>query len=64
MEKKRRIVLEDYEWRIVINALNDFRTALIREERYTDAVDDVLIKIIEAKNRKFLFWKLFRGIHA
>ncbi|MBQ7937227.1 MAG: hypothetical protein IJ283_01840 [Oscillospiraceae bacterium] len=57
MEKKRRIVLEDYEWRIVINALNDFRTALIREERYTDAVDDVLIKIIEAKNRKFLFWR-------
>ena len=57
MEKKRRIVLEDYEWRIIINALNDFRTALIREERYTDAVDDVLIKIIEAKNRKFLFWR-------
>lgn len=57
MEKKRRIVLEDYEWIIVINALNDFRTALIREERYTDAVDDVLIKIIEAKNRKFLFWR-------
>ena len=57
MEKKRRIVLEDYEGRIVINALNDFRTALIREERYTDAVDDVLIKIIEAKNRKFLFWR-------
>lgn len=57
MEKKYLIDLDDYEWRIVINALNDLRTSLIREGRYTDAVDDVLIKIIEAKQRKFLFWR-------
>lgn len=57
MERKRRIMLDDYEWRIVINALNDLRTSLIREGRYTDAVDDVLIKIIETKQRKFLFWR-------
>ena len=57
MEKMYRIVLDDHEWRIVINALNDLRTSLIREGRYTDAVDDVLIKIIEAKQRKFLFWR-------
>lgn len=57
MEKKHRIALEDCEWRIVINALNDLRTSLIREGRYTDAVDDVLIKIIETKQHKFLFWR-------
>ena len=57
MDRKRRIALEDYEWRIVINALNEFRNSLIKEERYTDAVDDVLIKIIETKQRKFLFWR-------
>jgi len=57
MEKKHRIALEDYEWRIVINALNDLRTSLIREGRYTDAVDDILIKIIEAKQQKILFWR-------
>ena len=53
MEKKRRIVLEDYEWRIVINALNDFRTALIREERYTDAVDELLIKLQKARGCRY-----------
>ena len=57
MDRKRRIALEDYEWRIVINALNELRNSLIKEGRYTDAVDDVLIKIIEAKQHKFLFWR-------
>ena len=58
MEKKYRIVLNDYEWKIVINALNDFRNSLIQQDRYTDAVDDIMIKVINAKpKRKPLFWR-------
>lgn len=58
MEKKRKILLDDYEWRVVITALNEFRNAIIREGRYTDAIDDVLIKIIDTKpKRKLLFWR-------
>ena len=44
--KKTKISLDDYEWRVVINALNQLRTKLINEGRYTDAVDDLLLKII------------------
>lgn len=58
MEKKRYITLDDCEWKIVINALNDFRNSFIQQGRYTDAIDDIMIKIIEAKHkRKPLFWR-------
>ena len=58
MEKKRYITLDDSEWKIVINALNDFRNSLIRQGRYTDAVDDIMIKVINAKpKRKPLLWR-------
>lgn len=40
------------EIRILIFALNELRNSLIKEGRYTDAVDDMLIKIYEAKGRR------------
>jgi len=49
MEKKYVIALDDYERRIVVNALNDLRNSLIQQGRYTDAVDDLMIKIIDTK---------------
>ena len=49
---------DDSEWKIVINALNDFRNSLIRQGRYTDAVDDIMIKVINTKpKRKLFFWR-------
>ena len=58
MEKKYRIVLDDSEWKIVINALNDFRNSLIQQGRYTDAVDEIMIKVINTKPKKqSLFWR-------
>ena len=58
MEKKRYIALDDSKWKIVINALNDLRNSLIRQGRYTDAVDDIMIKVINAKPKsKPLFWR-------
>ena len=58
MEKKRYIALDDSEWKIVINSLNDLRNSLIQQGRYTDAVDDIMIKIINTKpKRKPLFWR-------
>ena len=58
MEKKLYITLDNSEWKIVINALNDLRNSLIRQERYTDAVDDIMIKVINTKpKRKLFFWR-------
>ena len=58
MEKKRYITLDDSEWKIVIKALNDLRNSLIQQGRYTDAVDAIMIKVINTKpKRKPLFWR-------
>ena len=51
--KKYYIVFDEYERGIIINALNDKRNALLKEGRYTDAVDEVLLKIINAKQKRF-----------
>lgn len=51
--KKHYIAFEEYERGIIINALNDKRNALIKEGRYTDAVDEVLLKVINAKKKRF-----------
>ena len=48
MAKKCRLTLSDHEYRIVINAINDMRNSLIRVGRYTDSVDELLLKVINA----------------
>lgn len=43
--KKIKIRLEGLEWRIVFNALNDLRTKLLEEGRYSDSVESIMLKI-------------------
>ena len=57
MEKKYRLELDGYEYKIVVNALNDLRNSLIQQGRYTDAVDDIMIKIIDTKPKRKWFAK-------
>ncbi len=51
--KKYYITLTTEEWRLMIECLNKLRNRLISEGRYTDAVDEVLIKAANAKIKKF-----------
>ena len=53
MKEKYNIVLNEYERKIIINSLNELRNRLIANGRYTDAVDELLLKIINAKKKKF-----------
>ena len=50
--------LDKYELGILINALNEFRNMLLKENRITDPVDELLIKSINAPEKK-LFRKVF-----
>lgn len=52
MKEKYFIVLDECERRITINSLNELRNRLIADRRYTDAVDKLLLKIINAKKKK------------
>ena len=46
------VILDNYKQRVVVKGLADFRNTLIREEKPTEDVDDVLLKIINAPRRK------------
>ena len=49
---KYHIYLNSKERRLLISSLNDLRNKLIDEGRYTDLVDEVLIKFANAKIKK------------
>ena len=50
----------DYEEKgIVINALTQFRNVLIREDIDTSSVDALLLKILDAPEKKRMFPKIF-----
>ena len=50
---KYHLALTDNEYSLIIKSLNDLRNDLIAQGRYTDAVDDVLVKFIGAKKKMF-----------
>lgn len=50
---KYYIAIDEYEQRIIIGSLNNLRNKLIADGRYTDAVDDVLVKVVNAPIKKF-----------
>ena len=43
---KKKIVITEEEQRIVLYALNDFRTELLNEGRYVDVIDEAISKVI------------------
>lgn len=52
MKQKYYVELNRQEWRLIIEGLNRFRNKLIAVGRYTDAVDEILIKVAKAKPQK------------
>ena len=59
MKQKYYLALNEQERRFVIESLNQLRNSLIANGRYTDAVDEILLKIISAKQKKFKV--IFKG---
>ena len=53
MKQKYYLALNAQELRLMIGSLNQLRNKLIADGKYTDAVDEVLLKIIDAKQKKF-----------
>lgn len=51
-EKKYYIAFDDFERRVVVNRMNEMRNKLIADGKYTDALDEVLLKVIHSKQKK------------
>lgn len=56
MKKILKILeLDKYELGIIINALNEMRNKLISEQKETDFVDEILLKTLDAPEKKRYF---------
>ena len=51
-EKKYYIALDDFERHVVVNCMNEMRNKLIADGKYTDALDEILLKVIHSKQKK------------
>ena len=53
MKQKYYLALSNQEHRLIIESMNQLRNKLIADGKYTDAADDVLLKIIGVNRKKF-----------
>ena len=53
MKTTFHLSLDDNERSMIICSLNSLRSSLIAQGKYTDGADDVLVKVIGAKKKKF-----------
>lgn len=52
-EKLYHVALDDYEHGIIIRTLNDKKTDLMNEGKSTDAIDDLIVRVGTAPQKKF-----------
>ena len=48
MEETRTIVLDIYDYKLIINALNEFRNKKIAENIDTEIIDELIKKLLDA----------------
>ncbi len=51
-EKRYFVAFDDLERRTLVHCLNEVRTRLKREGCYTDAVDELILRICDAPTKK------------
>ncbi len=55
MEEMRTINLDKYDYRLILNALNEFRNIKIQENVDTEIIDKLMSKLLKAPiNKKIL----------
>lgn len=51
-EEKVVVTLDNFEQRLMVSGLADFRNDLIRDEKPTEDVDELILKVIDAPPEK------------
>jgi len=51
--KKRRITLTDFEYRLLIKALVDYRNKLLEANKPTEDVNELLVKVIDTPKHRW-----------
>ena len=50
--KKRRITLTDFEYRLLVKALTEFRNQLLEAKKPTEDINALILKVIDAQKTK------------
>ena len=51
-EEKKIVTLDDFEQRLMVSSLMDFRNDLLRDEKPTEDINDLILKAIDAPTKK------------
>ena len=51
-EEKKVVTLDDFEQRLMVSSLMDFRNDLLRDEKPTDDINDLILKAFDAPTKK------------
>ena len=51
-DEKRVVTLNDYEQRLMVRGLTDFRNDALRDGKSTEDVDDLILKVIDAPPKR------------
>ena len=52
MEETRTIKLDKYDYKLIINALNEFRNAKLQENIDTEIIDKLIMNLLHAPTNK------------
>ena len=51
-EEKKVVTLDDFEQRLMVSGLMDFRNDLLRDEKPTEDINDLILNVIDARTKK------------
>lgn len=51
-EEKKAVTLDDFEQRLMVSGLMDFRNDLLRDEKPTEDINDLILKVNDAPTKK------------
>ena len=51
-DEQKIITVDDFDHRLMVNGLNNFRNDLIKEDKPTEDVDELILKVIDAPTKK------------
>lgn len=54
MEETRTIILDKYDYKLIINALNEFRNVKLQENIDTEIIDKLIMNLLHAPTNKKL----------
>lgn len=51
-EEKKVLTLEEFEQRLMVSGLMDFRNDLLKDDKPTEDINDLILKVIDAPTKK------------